>query len=85
MANLPLTCRIFLPSNGRANTRNAFQKLRQPFRKTTQGQNTISYIGPSVWNNLPENVKRSISINSFKHAVKKQYFSELKKSITLVK
>ena len=70
---------IFIPSNGRANTRNSFQKLSQPFRKTTQGQNTISYIGPSVWNKLPENVKRNITINSFKHAVKKQYFSELKR------
>ena len=70
---------IFMPSgNGRASTRNSFHKLSQPFRKTTQGQNTISYIGPSAWNKLPEKVKRCKTINSFKHAVKKQYLSELK-------
>ena len=75
---------IFVPSdNGRASTRNSYKKLRQPFRKTTQGQNTISYIGPSTWNKLPEKAKQSKSINSFKHAVKKQYFTDLKRKFLL--
>ena len=61
---------IFVPSdNGSASTRNSYKKLRQPFRKTTQGQNTISYIGPSTWNKLPGKAKQSKTINSFKHAV----------------
>ena len=75
---------IFVPiGNGRASTRSAFQKLSQPFRKTTQGQNTISYIGPSAWNKLPEKVKQCKTIDSFKHDVKKQYFIELKRQYTL--
>ena len=75
---------IFVPSdNGRASTRNSFQKLSQPFRKTTQGQNAISYIGPSAWNKLPEQAKQCKTINSFKHAVKKQYFIDLKRKYTL--
>ena len=75
---------IFIPSdNGRASTRNSFQKLSQPFRKTTQGQNAISYIGPSVWNKLPEQAKQCKTINSFKLAVKKQYFIDLKRKYTL--
>ena len=38
---------IFVPSdNGRASTRNSFQKLSQPFRKTTQGQNAIRILDP---------------------------------------
>ena len=75
---------IFVPSdNVRASTRNSYKKLRQPFRKTTQGQNTISYIGPSTWNKLPEKAKQSKTINSFKHAVKKQYFIDLKRQFIL--
>ena len=63
---------IFIPvGNYRASTRNSYQKLTQPFRKTTQGQNSLSYIGPSVWNKLPENIKSCNSVNTFKHNVKK--------------
>ena len=30
--------------------RNSYQKLQQPFRKTSTGQNTLSLIGPVLWN-----------------------------------
>ena len=55
-------------------TRNGFQKLSQPFRKTNQGQKALSYIGPSVWNKLPEQIKKTINLNTFKHSVKRFYF-----------
>ena len=75
---------IFVPTNSdRASTRNSYKKLTQPFRKTMQGQGSISYIGPSVWNKLPENIKRSDSMNSFKHNVKKHYLKELTKQYNL--
>ena len=71
---------IFLPAgSSRASTRNSYQKLSQPFRKTTQGQNSLSYIGPSAWNKLPEHIKRCNNVNTFKHNVKKHYFNEIKK------
>ena len=57
------------------NTRNSFLKLKQPFRKTNQGQNCLSYFGPSVWNKLPQKVKDTENLNTFKHSVKK-YFLE---------
>ena len=41
-------------------TRNSFAKLKHPFRKTNTGQKTLSYIGPSLWNNLPETIKKRI-------------------------
>ena len=75
---------VFLPCGSRRDsTRNSYQKLTQPFRKTTQGQNSLCNIGPSVWNKLSENNKRSSSINSFKHNVKKHYFKELKQKYDL--
>ena len=71
---------IFLPADSnRVSTRNSYKKLSQPFRKTTLGQNSLSYLGPSIWNKLPENIKRCNNVNTFKHNVKKHYFNEIKK------
>ena len=41
----------------RIDTRNSFAKLKHPFLKTNTGQKTLSYIGPSLWNYLPQNIK----------------------------
>ena len=71
---------IFYPARNRGmSTRNSLQKLTQPFRKTNQGQNSLSYIGPSVWNKLPEKIKKSSNLNTFKHEVKRYYLNELRK------
>ena len=47
--------------------------FNQPSRKTKQGQNCLSYIGPSIWNKLPNKIKESNSINDFKHKVKDHF------------
>ena len=60
------------------NSRNNYAKLKVPFRKTTMGQKSLSYIGPSVWNKLPSSMKKNISLNKFKHDVKKHYLQELR-------
>ena len=65
-------------SQGRISSRNNYAKLKVPFRKTTMGQKSLSYIGPSVWNKLPSSMKRNISLNKFKHDVKKHYLQELR-------
>ena len=44
-------------SQGRISSRNNYAKLKVPFRKTTMGQKSLSYIGPSVWNKLPSSMK----------------------------
>ena len=46
-------CFEFAPHQ-RIETRNKFAKLKIPFRKTNMGQKTISFVGPSLWNSLPE-------------------------------
>ena len=53
--------------------------------KTNIGLKSLSYTGPSLWNNLNENLKRSSSINDFKHKIKEFYFEELKKNMNLNK
>ena len=65
-------------SQGRISSRNNYATLKVPFRKTTMGQKSLSYIGPSVWNKLPSSMKRNISLNKFKHDVKKHSLRELR-------
>ena len=60
--------------------RNSYQKLQQPFRKTNIGQNALSFIGPALWNNAPEEIKRTTNLNAFKHNLKEHYLKELGKS-----
>ena len=70
---------IFIPLDLKRSTRSSFQKLYQPNRKTSQGQNCLSYLGPSVWNSIPDSVKKSSSTISFKHNLKKHYFDVMSK------
>ena len=70
---------LFFPTEETAiRTRSSFQKLKIPRRKTNIGLKSLSYTGPSLWNNLNENLKRSSSINDFKHEIKEFYFEEFK-------
>ena len=65
-------------SQGRISSRNNYAGLKFPFRKYTMGQQSLSYTGPSVWNKLPSSMKRNISLNTFKHDMKKRYLQELR-------
>ena len=55
-------------------TRYSYQKLKLPHRKTNQGLRALSYVGPSLWNNLDKSLKTSASLNTFKHDIKNQFF-----------
>jgi len=59
-------------------TRNSFLKLRQPSVKTNFGKKTLFYTAPVLWNKLNCDLKQSKSVNSFKHAIKRNLFEELK-------
>ena len=65
--------------------RSSFQKLKCLFRKTNSGQNALSYIGPTFWNQSPHTRKRSNNLNTFKHSFKKYDLKVLKILITLFK
>ena len=56
--------------------RNSYQKLQQPFCETNTGQNALSFIGPTLWNKVPEEIKRTTNLNAFKHNLKKHYLKE---------
>ena len=59
--------------------RNRYQKLQQPFSKTNTGQIALSFIGPALWNEVPEKIKRTTNLNTFKDNLKKHYLKELGK------
>ena len=66
---------IYTPvTNNRIGTRNSFLKLKQPSRRTKQGQNCLSYVGPSIWNKFPDKIKDSKSLNNFKPKIKDHFF-----------
>ena len=69
---------VFCPvdDNGIA-TRCCDKKLKLPFRKTKLGMQSLSYVRPSTWNKLPNNLKTVTSINGFKHNMKKYFFKKL--------
>ena len=53
-----------------ASTRNSTMKLSQSLRRTSYGQHYISFLAPSVWNNLLNELKLYINLNTFKHKIK---------------
>ena len=71
---------LYKPSGqDQINTRSSVLKLKHPSWSTCSGQNTLSYLTPTIWNNLPTCLKLSNSLNSFKHGVKEHFLNKLKK------
>ena len=48
----------------RTGTRNYVSKFKNLFWKTNMEQKTISYIGPSIWNSLPDSIKKAKDLNT---------------------
>ena len=53
-----------------ASTRNSTMKLSQPLRRTSYGQHCVLFSSPSVWNNLLNELKLCINLNTSKHKIK---------------
>ena len=70
---------IYCPMKQSQVTRFSFQKLTLSCQKSNRGLRTLSYLGPRLWNNLPQSLKASNNANSFKHKLKSAFFEKLKK------
>ena len=55
-------------------TRTYLFKLSQSLRKTNQEQESLSYVAPCIWNILPDFLKTTETVNTYKHRVKKHFF-----------
>ena len=51
--------------------------LNYPFRKTSTGQKGLPYIGPAIWSRIPEIIKKTRNLNTFKHKMKHYYLNDL--------
>ena len=47
--------------------------LKRPFYSTSNGQKAISYVGPKLWDDMPNYLKQIKSIASFKHDFKNDF------------
>ena len=52
-------------------------KLKRPFQNTNNDQKALSFIGPSLWNQIPETLKKTNNLNTFKHNLKKHFFNQM--------
>ena len=57
--------------------RNCRQSLHVAIRNAKLGMQSLSYVGPSAWNKLPNNLKTATSVNCFKHDIKKYFLKKL--------
>ena len=56
-------------------TRNSSLKPFQPLRIKALSQKCLSYLGPFIWNALPDDIKLSNNVNTFKPKVKKSFLT----------
>ena len=61
----------------RINTKNSFLKLYHPFPKPSTEKKGLSYIGPTIWNRIPEIIKKTRYLNTLKHKMKHYYLNDL--------
>ena len=62
---------------GNISLRNNFLKLKRPFQNTKTRQKALSFIGPSFWNQIPDVLKKTNNLNTFKHNLKKHFFNQM--------
>ena len=69
---------VFCPvdDNGVA-TRSCNKKMKLSNRKSKLGMQSLSNVGPSTWNKLPNNLKTATSAYCFKHDIKKYFLKKL--------
>ena len=64
---------IYRTNQNNTATTNSFLKLFQPLRTKALSQECLSYLGPFIWNCLPDGVELPNNVNMFKHKVIKTF------------
>ena len=57
--------------------RNNFLKFKRPFRNTNNDQKALSFTGRSFWNQIPETLKKTDDLYTFKHNLKKHFLNQM--------
>ena len=48
-----------------------------PLYRTNKGQNSMSFLGPKIWNKVRWNIKTAATTSFFMHRLKKEILSKL--------
>ena len=72
---------VLLPVQPNTTTRASLLKLNQPLERTNHDQKNISYIALIIWNNLPNSLKSTDNLNTYKHRVKEHFFHGIKNEL----
>ena len=67
---------LYSPSRSLRSSSDTRMLKIQRFIHKTHGFLTFSYFGPRIWNNLPQDIKHSDTLSSFKSQLKTFLFSE---------
>ena len=62
---------IFNAQNSQYEMRDNERMSLPHFNTVTYGKNSFRYHGAKLWNNIPVEIKRSVSLNTFKTAITK--------------
>ena len=49
-------------------------KLNHPLRRISHGCNKIFYIAPIIWDNLPNSLRATDNLKTYKYRVKEHFF-----------
>ena len=60
---------IFKPSNTKYDLRNSNTFVSKNINTTNYGLGTVSYLAPRIWEQIPEEIKQSKSLNCFKKKI----------------
>ena len=66
---------MFHPKSIKVQTRNSILQLSKPSSKAS-GHKGIAYLAPSIWNELPSDMKLIPNLNTFKHKLKKRFLEK---------
>ena len=68
--------RLYSPSRSLRTSPDTRMLEIQRFNRKTHGFHTFSHFGPHIWNNLPQDIRHSATLSSFKSQLKTFLFSE---------
>ena len=67
---------LYSPSRSLRSSSDTRMLKLQRFNRKAYGFRTFSHFGPHIWNNLPQGIRHSATLSSFKSQLKTFLFSE---------
>ena len=63
-------------SHPNMNSKASFLKLNRPLGKSNHGQRRLSYKAPNIWKSLPDSLKATKGLNTYKLKIKNLFLTK---------